>query len=200
MRLHRLAFSFTLALFVLGCGGGGGSDGGSTDSGSTNTKISPSSVNVGSLAFLSVKFNQADFDDLDTQGITLKLLIPSDLALVPSSPTLTLNRGGIAIAPLAVIPVSDDFAADELEAQGLLGSDSSVDDNEFTMYVFPLDAALLNDEDEGTLQATFQVNEQPAHPVVLTDIDRGAVTSFDIDHADFDAESATSFTVLPAED
>lgn len=201
MRPIRLLILALACIPTFACGGGGGgSSGGSTDSGSVTAEITPSVVTEGNLAFVSVHFNQADFDDLDTQGITVKLLIPSDLALVPNSATLTLNLGGEAITPLAVVPVSGDFAQDVLEEKGALGDDTSVADGEFTMYVFPLDPHFLDEEDEGFIQATFAVNGQPEHPVVFTDIDRGAITSFDIQNADFDAESSTTFSVLPVED
>ena len=170
-----------------------GSD--SSDSGSVRTDISPDRISVGSLAFVNVDFSRADFDDIDSQGLTVKVLAPAELAYQVGSSTLTLRNGAKPIAPFAVTPAPAVLVNNLIAESGVRSNDGTSSSGEFIFYIFPLSADTLDEEADGTLQATFEVRSVPAQSVIFTDVDRGAVTSFDAANSDFDGEVVSEFRV-----
>ena len=186
------------ALFAfIGCddSGGGDSSIGTTDSASLNTEISPDRVAIGNLAFATVRFNDAEFDDLDSQGLTIKLLVPEEMSFKNGSATLTLSQGAVAVTPIAIAPAPDALVLSLLADSSVEPNPGAESSRGFIFYIFSLPAALLDDDTEGVLEMTFSVDSLPARSVVYTDIDRGAVSSFDPASSDFDGEQATEFVI-----
>jgi len=156
----------------------------------------------GGLAFVSVHFHLSDFDDLDTQGLTIKLLIPSEFGFVNGASSLTLERGAVPFGPHTIADAPRDVTNDILSDNGVEREHNTSSQGAFSFYVFSIPASALHGEDNGELEMTFNVGSTPANAVLFTDIDRGETTSFDPNNADFDAESVTYFEVgkAPADD
>ena len=189
-RLSLIAFIFLVLCTACGGGGGGGSDSGSSD-----TEISPDVIMTGGLAFVSVNFHLSDFDDLDTQGLTIKLLIPSEFGFVNGASSLTLDRGAVPFGPHTIADAPRKESAAILNDNGVEIKITPTSEGAFSFYVFSIPAATLHGEDEGELQMTFNVGSVPANSVLFTDVDRGETSTFDPNNSDFDAESMTEFNV-----
>ncbi len=194
----RIASAFALAVLLqfslTGCDNSGGGD--DSDSGSIETELSPDSITEESLAFLRVRISESDFDDLDTQGLTVKILVPEELDLMKDTTSITLDHGAVPIEPLAIAQAPRVLVNRILSESGVDTNSESFSSGDFLMYVFPITPARFSeDEDEGELQMTFEVNGVPSESVIFVDVDRGAVSSFDVEHADFDPESTTEFEV-----
>lgn len=195
LRVLLFAVLSSVLATAVGCGGGGGGSSGGSDTANVSAAVSPDQVEIGNLAFLRVEYSGADFDDLESLGLTIKLLVPNELAFQNGSSTLTLSNGAHAIPPLAVTAAPTRVVRAALVEHGLIPDDNITPVGEFSYYVFPLTPSIIDEEEEGTLQMTFAVTGRPRHSVIFTDVDRDAISAFDPDNADFDDEGYTEFEV-----
>lgn len=178
------------------CGGSGGGSG--SDSGSIDIEVAPDTISVDGLAFVSLNFQPEEFDDIETQGLTVKLLAPAELDFVRNSASLTIDHGATPIAPIAAEKAPPALV---LQAFHDAGVDTTGDfrvTGDYFIYAFPLPGDLLDkNHPNGVVQVTFQVNGIPPVSTLFADLDRGAIGSFDINQADFDPEAQREIKVVP---
>ncbi|MFN8391549.1 MAG: hypothetical protein U0136_14770 [Bdellovibrionota bacterium] len=176
------------------CGSSGGGDGGSSDTGSLSLSIDPQTLVVDGVAFVEADFSGVTYDDLDTEGLTMKLLVPNHLELVVDSAALTVETGAVQLKPVFA-GHAPDADVQEIFRLNNVETAPSLREFQFSYYVFSLTPSVLHGADHGRLNLQFHVVGKPTTPVILADIDRGAISKFDASDPNFDAEASAEFTV-----
>lgn len=184
---------------MIGCDSGGGGGGGS-DSGALGLSVDPSRISPDSLAFLEVRFHASDFDDLDTRGLTIKLLLPDQLAFIAGSASLTTENGAQPVTPLYYGAAPASAVEDALLAAGVSSPLTSLLATDFSFLVFSLPSSVIDERTDGVLRLNLNVSSVPQVAKVFADLDRGSIDSFLPDHADFDAESTLTIDVQKSDD
>ena len=173
--------SLLLFLCLVAAACGSSSSNGGSDTGDLSLKIDPSLLRVGALAFLSVDFkvDEDDFDDLEDQGVTIKILLGEGLSFVVGSAVFVQDDGADAITPLYAGKAEDD---DE------------------TFIVFSLPAKEFEDDNQisGIIQLNVSGADETSSVQITADIDQGAITSFDPENALFDNEQEITVEVQKA--
>lgn len=196
-----------LALFALAAcsGGSSGEDSAQSviedsDTGALRLEISPGSITEGGLAFINLSFDRAQFDDLDTQGLTLKLIAPSEFDFKSTSGSFTTAAGAQPIKAAYVGPVPEKDLGDYLFNSSRFTPEEIARAGTYFYYIFSLTPELLGKNSSGNLNLTFNVISRPRLPLALADIDRQALSEFNPNKADFDPEAVLRFEVIRADD
>ena len=186
----------SLLLSTIACGGGGGGSG-ESDSGNLSLKVEPDKVVSGGLAFVSVDFDSIRFDDIDSGGLLLKLLVPTQLDIKMAASAIMVNGEALHLTPIYVGPASKSLTEEIFAENDIEGSGANSGDNGYTLYVFELDTDLIDIADSGHIELQFEVDSLPLTPVIFADLDRGDSAGFDPTHPNFDSEADARFEVLP---
>lgn len=174
-----------LLLIFSSCGSGGGDS--SSDTGSLVLRVSPNKIKVGTISFVTVIFNSVNFDDLDNEGISIKFLLPEELEFIKGSAVLVLRNGAIQIDPVFNGSVGDVDDDNELEQIASAGS---------KFLVFSITGETLDKETTGSIEFNVRGVEPELRTRVSVDLDKGAVSSFDVTNPGFDAEAMTEVDVI----
>ena len=186
-----------LTLSLSGCDHGSGSGGGSgSDSGSLRISIEPKTISPGSLAFLEVVFRDSGYDDLESHGLTVKLLVPNQIAFISGSASLTRDSGAISIAPIFYDPAPQELVKAVLAEAGVEPPADAAAADEFSFLVFSLPPSLIESEDNGVIQLSLNVTGTPKVASIYGDLDRVAVTEFSATAPDFDLEAQQDVQIV----
>lgn len=160
-----------------------------SDSGDLELSLEPERITVGTIAFVEATFQNIRFDDFDSDGVTLKFLVPNDTAFIPGSSSLTVATGATPFDPLAQVPApADDVKEFLLKNDGYQDiADRARNDFYYLVFSVPADKLEKNGT-AGTLRLDFKILGISRVPAIFVDLDRGAIESFDAAQANFDGE------------
>ncbi len=184
-------------LVLGGCDGGGGS--GRSDSGAIALQIDPGTIAPDSLAFLEVQFHASSFDDLNTHGLTIKLLLPDQMRFIGGSASVTTESGAAAVDPIYYGAAPSPVVAKVLDGDGVPTPFDTLASSDFSFLVFSLPPSVLDMHTDGVIRLNLNVSSMPQVARIYADLDRDAETSFDPEHADFDREADLKVDVVQPE-
>lgn len=181
--------------FLSGCGSSGSDDSGNSDSGSASLSITPEAPIQGTLASIEVEFDGTDFDDIDTQGLTVKLIAPAGLGAIHDTAILSFDDRSVSLPVHAIAPVPEPLMRSLLSDEGASTAEIAATASVYSFFIFSIPADVLRNEEGAVLQMSFNVVNTPITSYVFSDVDRGAIAVFDPEHSDFDGENSVSFGI-----
>ena len=185
-RLIIISIIFLSAATFAACSSS--SSGNSSDSGDFEISLDPSRVLLGTIAVLDLQIFNIEFDDIDQEGITIKLLVSEALAYAADSALLQIEGGAVEIDPIFVGPYVE---IDDEDLEDALGRK-----RDLNYIIFSLPAGLLDDANSGRLRFSLSAIAETSAANIFVDIDRGAISSFDPADPAFDVEGMYRASVI----
>ena len=193
-RLSSVLGVVVVSILLASCNNGG--SGSVSDTGSLRISVEPKTISPGSLAFLEVSFRDSGYDDLETNGLTLKLLIPNQIGFITGSASLTRSSGAVAIAPIYYGEAPRELVQAVLVQTGVEPPTDAAAADEFSFLIFSLPPALIESGDSGDIHLSLNVAGTPKVSKIFGDLDRVAVTNFSATAPDFDVETEQEIEII----
>jgi len=180
-----------VCMLINACGSSGGS-GDSSDSGEFRITLDPSRVLLGTITVLDLDFSNISFDDIDQEGITIKILISDSFKYVADSALLQISGGAVEVDPIFEGPFVD-IDDDNLDAAIGRAED-------LNYVVFSLTSDILQEASAGTLRISLSAEAEESSALIFVDIDRVAISIFDANDPAFDVEGDFSAEIVDSLD
>jgi len=169
--MNKFLFIGVFLLAIVGCSSGS-SGGASSDVGEIRLEVTPERIQVGSLAFVNLDFVEINFDDVDSEGLTIKFVLPPEVEFIAGSAVIFLDDGARLLEPL--------FLGDAPRG---------------TFVFFSVDADLLQDSDIANFQLDVRALEESRASFIEVDVDRASIGGFDPGRPGFDREAEVEIEI-----